>query len=165
MSVLVLGVGNILLEDEGIGVHVVQALSKRYAMPADVEVIDGGTSGMDLLDSIANREHLIIVDAVRTGDAPGTVVRLGSDEVPAFFRSKISPHQLGLSDLLAALELMEQSPKALTLIGVVPVRMGTGLGLSRPIAAKLDELVEMTVAELEAIGRAPAPMARTDTHG
>lgn len=85
-NVLVLGVGNILLSDEGIGVRVVEALQQRYRVPEGVEMVDGGTCGMDLLDLIAGRDHLILVDAVATGGPPGTVVRLEGDEIPALFR-------------------------------------------------------------------------------
>ena len=165
MSILVLGVGNILLEDEGIGVKVIEALEQLDRLPDGVDVVDGGTCGMDLLDVVADREHLIIVDAVKTGAPPGTVVVLRDDAVPAFFRTKISPHQLGLSDLLAATALMERSPARLTLIGIVPERMGTGLELSPGIAAKLEELLALTVEELATLGKHPQPAARTGTDG
>ena len=152
MTVLVLGLGNILLSDEGVGVRVVEALQARYRIPDGVDVIDGGTSGMDMLDLMANRDHLIVVDAVNTGEPPTTVIRLAGEDVPVFFQSKISPHQLGLSDVLAALRLLEWEPAGITLIGIVPAALDLGLELSPAIAAKLDDLVAMVRAELDTLG-------------
>ncbi|WP_207062106.1 HyaD/HybD family hydrogenase maturation endopeptidase [Motiliproteus sp. SC1-56] len=157
MSILVLGVGNILLTDEGIGVRVVEALEQRYRIPAGVEVMDGGTAGMELLASMADRDHVILVDAVNTGAAPGTLVRLVDDEVPALFKSKISPHQLGISDLLGVLTVTGEMPKRMTLFGVVPFSLETSTELSEAMQPKLDELVDLTVAELEALGHPLKP--------
>ena len=96
MRILVLGVGNILLTDEAIGVHIAEALAERYILPDYVEVMDGGTAGMELLDSMAGRDHLIITDAIVTAkSAPGTIRILRDEEVPALFTNKISPHQIG----------------------------------------------------------------------
>ena len=150
--VLVLGAGNILLSDEGIGVRVVEALQQRYRVPEEVEVLDGGTCGMDLLDVIAGRDRLILVDAVDTGSPPGTVVRLEDDQIPAVFRTRSSPHQLGLPDVLALLRLLEAAPARVTVIGVQPASLDIGLELTPPIAERLDVLVEMVAGELAAIG-------------
>ena len=152
MNVLVLGAGNILLSDEGIGVRVVEALQDRYQVPDAVEMLDGGTCGMDLLDVIAERDHLIIVDAVNTGSPPGTLVRLHDGQIPAVFRTKSSPHQLGLQDVLALLGLLETAPRHVTVIGVQPASLEIGLALTPAIAARLDELVEMVADELATLG-------------
>ncbi len=157
MSVLVLGIGNILLTDEGIGVRVVEALERRYRFPDGVEVADGGTAGMELLNMICDRDHLILIDAVNTGAAPGTVVSLVGDEVPALFRTRISPHQLGISDLLAVLSLTGELPKQLTLFGVVPYSLDTSTELSEQMLPKLEELVTLTVSELANLGFEPQP--------
>ena len=153
--VLVLGAGNILLSDEGIGVRVVEALQQRYRFPEEVEVLDGGTCGMDLLDVIAGRDHLILVDAVDTGSPPGTVVRLGDDQIPAVFRTRSSPHQLGLQEVLALLRLLDAAPARVTVIGVQPASLDIGLELTPRIAQRLDGLVEMVADELAAIGLPP----------
>ena len=165
MNTLVLGIGNILLQDEGIGVHVVQDLETGYRLAPGVEVLDGGTSGMDLLDMVADRDHLIVVDAVQTGDPPGTLVVLRDQQVRAFFRAKISPHQLGLSDLLAALALMERSPKRLSLVGMIPETMETGLELSATVAARRADMLAQVLAELEANGQGARALQRTGTAG
>jgi hydrogenase maturation protease len=150
--VLVLGAGNILLSDEGIGVRVVEALQRRCRFPEEVEILDGGTCGMDLLDIIAGRDHLILVDAVDTGSPPGTVVRLEGNQVPAVFRTKSSPHQLGLQDVLALLLLLDAAPAHVTVIGVQPASLDIGLELTPAIAARFDDMVEMVAGELAAIG-------------
>lgn len=152
MRVLVLGIGNILLQDEGIGVHVVQALQHRYQIPAEIELLDGGTAGMSLLEDLMDKDHVIIIDAVHTGEPPGTVVRLADEAVPVFLQQRISPHQLGLSEVLAALVLADKKPSHLVLVGVVPESMELSLEMTPTIEQKLDLLVNNVVAELTAIG-------------
>ena len=150
--VLVLGLGNILLQDEGVGVAVIERLQRRYRVPDEVELLDGGTSGMSLLDDIRNREHLIVVDAVRTGKPAGTEVVLTGEEVPAFLCNKVSPHQLALSDVLAALTLMNESPQQVTVVGMEPLSLETHLGLSDMVASRLQSLTERVIEHIEAAG-------------
>lgn len=152
MRIVVLGIGNILMTDEGIGPHAVTALERRYALPPEVEVIDGGTAGMELIRHLAGADHLIVVDSVRVHQPPATVVRMTGDAVPAFFRTKLSPHQVGLSDLLATLVVLGESPGSVTLIGVQPVSFDMSMELSPEVAAKLDTVVGMVVDELRALG-------------
>ena len=90
MRIVVLGLGNILLRDEGVGVRVVEALAARYVLPAMVEVVDGGTTGMELLDTLAGCDHLLVCDAVQTGAPPASVVKLADAEVPALFQARFS---------------------------------------------------------------------------
>ena len=155
MSVLILGIGNILLGDEGIGVRAVEALLERYDLPDEVEVIDGGTTGMGLLDLIAGRERVILVDAVKTGAQPGTIVRLEGHAIPPGLRQRISPHQQGIGDVLAVLTLLGDAPKELVVIGIEPADLDFGVGLSPVIEAELDALVAAVVAELSRCGLAP----------
>ena len=157
MRVVVLGVGNILLSDEGIGVHAVTELARRYDLPPEVEVIDGGTSGMDCLDQVAEADLLLIADCMRSRQAPGTITRLGGDRLQAFFKTKISPHQVGLSDVLATLTLHGLAPKQTVLIGVEPSSFALGMEPTAEIAAKLPALLDALVAELAAFGVAPLP--------
>jgi hydrogenase maturation protease len=152
MSVLVLGVGNILLTDEGIGVRTVESLLEKYQFSDDVDVVDGGTAGMELLEIIANKEHVILIDAVNTGAEPGTIVTLIDEEVPALFRSRISPHQLGISDLLGVMSITGETPKHFTLFGVVPFSMATGVELTSEMLPLKDILVNNVVTKLEALG-------------
>jgi hydrogenase maturation protease len=107
---LVMGVGNVLLSDEGVGVRIIEELEHRYRFPEEVEILDGGTSGIELLRFFDERDHLIIVDAVSADHPPGTVMRIEGADVPATFETRITPHQLGLSDLLATAKLTGQMP-------------------------------------------------------
>ncbi len=159
MGVVVLGIGNILLSDEGIGVRAVEELQRRFHLPETVTVIDGGTCGMELLDQLGNADPLIIVDAVRVGRAPGSVVVLSDDEIGAFFKTKISPHQVGISDVLATLHLAGTPPTRVVLIGVQPVSLETGMELTAEVAGRMDEVVALVAAELQAAGAAPTPKA------
>lgn len=148
----VLGIGNILLRDEGVGVRVVERLRQRFALPECVEVIDGGTAGMELIDYLSGRDLLVIVDAVRTRRPPGSLVRLTGGELPAFFRMRLSPHQTGLSEVLATLRLLDEAPKDIVLIGIEPMRLDAGLEMSREVAGRLDDMVDCVWAELERVG-------------
>lgn len=152
MKTLVLGLGNILLSDEGVGVRVVERLQASYALPEDVEILDGGTAGMDLLDAIAGREVLIVADAVRVDAPPGTVLRLEDDEVHAYFGARLTPHQLGLCDLLATLRLTDESPKRIVVVGIAPECLELGLELSDSADRACDYAVGEIVAELAALG-------------
>lgn len=153
MRAVVLGVGNILMSDEGVGVHAVTALEEGYVIPDEVEIIDGGTSGMDCLDRIADADLLLIADCMRSKDkAPGTITRLADDQINAWFKTKISPHQVGLSDVLAACCFHGISPKHVVLIGVQPESFETSMDLTPAIAAVMPRLLDQLVSELAAIG-------------
>lgn len=155
MKVVVLGVGNLILADEGVGVRVIEALQRDYRMPDGVTVIDGGTSGMELLEDLSHLDLLLVVDAVAAGQPPATLVTLRNGEVPAFFRRNLSPHAIGLSDVLASLEFMEAAPQEAVVIGVQPVSMELSTELTPRIAALVPTLVGQVVDELRAHGLAP----------
>jgi len=152
ITTLVIGVGNVLMQDEGVGVRAVELLESRYHLPRHVELIDGGTAGTELLEPMRGKERLIIADSVNTGAPPGTLVRLADEQVPAFFQTKISNHQLGISDLLAVLSVTNQAPRHVTIIGMVPYQMENRLGLSEASNQRLEEMVEMLVQELNMAG-------------
>ena len=153
--VLVLGMGNLLLEDEGLGIRALELLQQRYEFPPGVELLDGGTTGMGLLDDMSRREHVLVLDACQTGDPPGTLIRLADDQVPVYFSMRISPHQLGLSDVLATLELSGEKPAEVVVLGLVPHSLEMCLELSNVVAGKLDTLVAAAVAELVRLGYPP----------
>jgi hydrogenase maturation protease len=156
-SVLVLGLGNILLSDEGVGVRIVEALDASHELPDEVESLDGGTSGMELLDMVAGRDCLIVADAVNAAGPAGRVIRLENDDIRMLFETRFSPHQLGLSDMLAALRLIDEAPRRVIVIGVVPENLKTGLDLSPAAAGGRDAAVAMIVDELTRLGMAPTP--------
>ena len=125
---LVIGMGNVLMQDEGIGVRAVEELVNRYHIPTGVEVVDGGTTGMELFEPMRQADNLIIADAVNTGAPYGSLVRIANHEIPAFFQTKLSNHQLGVSDLLALLTLKGETPEQVTIVGMVPHSLENRLG-------------------------------------
>jgi hydrogenase maturation protease len=148
ISVLVLGIGNLVMSDDAVGVLVVQQLQLRYRFPNNVEVMDGGTLGLDLLPKLENITNLIIIDAVETGKEPGTCIRLCGEELPIALETKVSPHQMGLKDLLAVSGLMGHSPKEMVLIGVQPESIEMEIGLTAKVEAKLETLISNVLTEL-----------------
>ncbi len=146
--VVILGIGNILLGDEGVGVHAAAALKDRCVLPPGVEVIDGGTAGMELLEPLAGVDLLLVLDAVKARRAPGTLVCLAGAEVPVFFRSKLSPHQVSICDVLASLEFAGSPPRDLVLIGVEPQSIELGLEMTPTVAAHVGEMVDLAVRQL-----------------
>ncbi len=151
-NILIIGMGNVLMQDEGVGVRAVEELENRYHIPQQVLVVDGGTTGMELFDPIRHCDHLIVADAVNTGAPYGTLVRIADEEIPAFFQTKISNHQLGLSDLLGLLTLKGEGPQHVVLIGMVPHSLENKLGLTPEASAGLNAMVDMLVAELAELG-------------
>lgn len=133
MKPLILGVGNILLGDEGVGVRIAQALENLPEIQPHFDVIDGGTCGMELLDEMANRDYIIIIDAILANRKAGEVIVLYDEQVPVFFSRKISPHQLGICDVLSALKLTDEFPQNLCLIGVQPEILDPQIALSETV--------------------------------
>jgi hydrogenase maturation protease len=160
---LVLGLGNILLGDEGVGVRVVERLQELYQFPREVQVLDGGTLALDLLPYVEDTDRLLVIDALEMDAEPGTIARLEGDQVPAFLSVKVSPHQMGLADLLAAARLRDLFPKQLVLWGVQPATMEPGLELSSPVAAQVEVLVDRVLAELSQWGIEPRLRKSSET--
>jgi len=146
---LILGVGNLLMSDDGVGVHAVQRLEKQ-ALPPSVEVLDGGTCGLDLLQYFEDVDRLIVLDAANLGCQPGTIVRLAGDEVPAFLAIKVSPHEINLPELLFSAKLSGIYPREVVVLGMQPETIDLGVELSPPVAAQVDALVEQALAEIGA---------------
>ncbi len=152
ISVLVLGIGNLVMSDDGVGVLVAQRLQQEYHFPDNVEVIDGGTLGLDLLPKLENVTHLIMIDAVETGKNAGTCVRLYGQELPIALETKVSPHQMGLKDLLAVSELMGHLPEEMVLIGVQPGSIEMEIGLTSEVEAQLENIISNILVELNSWG-------------
>ena len=145
---VVLGVGNVLMADEGVGPHAITTLERRFETPGETLFIDGGCSAMELLDDMAGADLLLIVDAVASGKAPGTLVRLEGEEVPRFFTTKLSPHQVGIADVLATLSMIDEPPKETIIIGVEPSELTLRMELSAPVAAAMPSVIDEVVGEL-----------------
>jgi hydrogenase maturation protease len=151
-KVLVLGIGNLVMSDDGVGVKVVQQLQREYFFGENVEIMDGGTLGLDLLPKLEGIDHLIVVDAVETGREPGFCVRLVGEELPIALETKVSPHQMGLKDLLSVAQLLGHLPGDMVLIGVQPGSIEMDTELTPEVEAVLELLVKNVLDELEKIG-------------
>lgn len=156
LNIVVLGVGNVLMADEGVGVHAVTELEKKFKWPEHVRFVDGGTSTHELLGDLEDLDHLIVVDAVRAGKTPGSLVRLEGAAVPSAFTQKLSPHQTGISDLLATLTFIGRAPKQVVLWGVEPARLELDLTLSSEVTATMPALERGVLEELAKVGVTPA---------
>lgn len=155
MQTLILGVGNVLLGDEGIGIRIIEELENSYAFGTDIELLDGGTAGIELLRYIEGKDLLIIIDAMRAGHPPGTVFRVEGEDVPKKFMSKVSPHQIGLSDLLAAGILSNNIPQNIVLFGVEPESLATGIYITDTVKLSIPKIVAAILNELHSVGYPP----------
>ena len=145
-KILILGVGNLILKDEGVGVHAVRELEGRD-LPAHVEVIDGGTYLMDLLSVIQEAERIIVIDALKGGGEPGTIYRVTPDDLMAETERALSLHQVGLLEILGMVRQLGGDPHAV-IIGVEPKEIAWGMELTPEVAAKLPKVIEMVMEEL-----------------
>jgi hydrogenase maturation protease len=153
-EVLVLGIGNLLWADEGFGVRCVEMLAAEWQVPAGISVMDGGTQGLYLLPYVQAARRLIVFDAIDYGLEPGTLKRVEGDQVPRFMGAKkMSLHQTGFQEVIAAADLTGQLPEEMLLIGVQPEELDDYGGSLRPVVkARLGEAVDLAVAQLAAWG-------------
>lgn len=151
-KVVLIGLGNILLRDEGVGVQAIRAVQERCQWPSHLEIVDGGTAGLDLLPYIEGRDRVLFVDAVNFNREPGYIGVLENEEIPALFARKETLHHLGLLDVLAAAQLLGVAPREVCLIGIQPAVMETGLELSELLQARLELLVGRIIAKLQEWG-------------
>lgn len=157
---LVLGVGNVLLRDEGVGVAVSDRLGEDPAgLPVGTRVVDGGTLGLDLLPLIGDAGSLVLIDAVDLGREPGAIAVLRDDEIHAALAGHVSPHQVGIGDLIAAARLMGSLPARVSLIGIQPGSISIGLDLTDEVAAAVPRAVELARVEISAAGAGAAAAA------
>jgi hydrogenase maturation protease len=152
MAILVLGIGNSLMNDDALGVTAIEQLRERYHFPTGVSVVDGGTLGLDLLPMLEGVRKLLIIDAIDMGAAPGALFRLEGDEVPRAFASKLSVHQMGVQDLLAVAELQGHVPEELVVWGVQPGSIEMEMCLTPAVAAAMTPLLDGVVGELAGWG-------------
>jgi hydrogenase maturation protease len=152
VPLLVLGLGNVLLEDDGVGGAAVSLLLDRFDAPAGVRVFDGGTLGLSLLPYLEAADSVILVDAIRSDGAPGTVIRLDGDDVGPAVASRLSPHQVGVADLLDGARWLGRYPGRVVLLGLTPASMDLAVGLSPLVRASLPALVDRVVDEARTLG-------------
>jgi hydrogenase maturation protease len=154
--VRVLGVGNVLMGDDGLGPSVVRLLEARYTFSDDVEIVDAGTPGLDFTPFLSDAHAVVIVDTVQSDVPPGTIRLYRGDEI---FQGpppdRTNPHQPGLREALMAAELTDSRPEEVVLVGVVPSSTETGTALSETLRARLDEVIGAVVDELDRLGGRP----------
>jgi len=146
-GIVVLGVGNSIRTDDGLGIHALERLAKQPGLPAGVDLIEGGTKGLELACYAAEASKLLILDAVDVGEAPGTVVRFTGSDLANLPGGK-NVHELGLADLLLTLSLVAEQEQEIVVMGVQPAVIDWGTELSPVVEAALERLVEAAVAQL-----------------
>lgn len=153
MKVLIFGAGNLLLSDEGFGVHLVRYLDENYSFDDDVELYDGGTLGFMASYKLEEAERVYMVDVVTTPGEPGTLYRYEKDAfIGRTIPIKMSPHQLGIQEMLLLSEIRGRCPEQVTLFGVVPKSYEAGLELSPELTELLPKLAVIIQQELHADG-------------
>jgi hydrogenase maturation protease len=146
-SILVLGLGNPLLSDEGVGPRAIEALASFVVPSSGVELLDGGTAGLSLVPRVAAAGRLLVLDAVRAGRRPGSVLKLDGRALARDLASTTSPHQIGVADILSAAHLMG-GPEEVVILGIEPDTTEIGIGLSAPVEGALPKLVGEALAQL-----------------
>ena len=152
MSTVVLGLGNLLMQDDGLGVHTIRALREDFMWPEQVELVDGGTLGLDLLPLVTDSARLLIIDAMDMGSEPGTVMRLEGEDVPKAWAQKLSIHQAGVQDLLNIAYFQGWQPQKLVVLGIQPAAVTPGLGLTESVGGALPQLLQEVCGELTGWG-------------
>ncbi|MBC8456749.1 MAG: HyaD/HybD family hydrogenase maturation endopeptidase [Deltaproteobacteria bacterium] len=148
-KIVVLGVGNLLLADEGVGVHVANRLME-ITLPPEVEVIEGGTDGFSLMDVMMNADRLIVIDAVKGGAHPGSIYRFDIEDCSPYLDVyKTSVHQINILEVISLSRLIGHTPKT-TVIGIEPKSLKIGMELSPEIQAKIPKIIELIFSELGA---------------
>ena len=151
----ILGLGNILLQDEGFGVHFIRWFSERYRLPEAVDAIDGGTLGYVLLDILATCEHLIVIDVIRLQDRPGSLYRFTQNEMEIHMPPPTSAHEVKFSDVICKSELLGELPE-MTFLCIVPEKYGDmGIEMTAALQEKLPEMEKLLLKELAAHGIRP----------
>lgn len=162
----ILGVGNVLCTDDGLGPYAIKVLEAQFEFPEHVEVIDVGTPGLDFTPYLADARMVIVLDTIKVDEAAGTLRLLRDGEIVATPPpSRMSPHEPGLREALMATEFSDSSPEEILLIGVVPESTGQGTRLTDAVRSAVPQVVEAVMMELERLGQAPVrrdPPAKLD---
>ncbi len=153
-SVVVLGIGNVLLTDEGVGVAAVERLKEEWSFPANVELFDGGVTGLvGLMPIIEDCDHLIVLDAVLGKGEPGSVARYTLEDFKLTVPKKLSSHDVGFVECVTIAEVNGYTPDSVTVIGVIPEDYQTwGMELTETVRSALDQMIDLTIQELNKLG-------------
>lgn len=156
--VRVLGLGNVLMTDDGFGPWVVEHLKAHFEFPASVEVVDLGTPGLDLVPYLADADTVVVIDTVKSTGAPGELRRYRLDQILANPpQPRLSPHDPGLKDTLLTLTLAGRAPREVIVVGAIPARVAMGNALTPVLQAAVAPAARIVVDELVALGIEPSP--------
>jgi len=144
----IIGIGNTLYSDEGVGVHLIPYLNEVLPEIPNIEIIEGNTDGMKLLGPVEDADYLIIIDAINAGKKPGTVITIRDEEIPKYFGVKMSIHQIGFQEILFAARLRDKLPEKMVMFGVQPESFELGLELSETVKNKVPEVVNLVVEQI-----------------
>lgn len=161
---VVLGLGNLLLGDEGFGIHAVWHLLELLDHEYPVEFVDGGVLGLDLLPLVEDCSHLLVLDIVDSGMPAGTVLELARAEIPTYHGIKLSEHQVGFQEVLAVAKFREHYPTYFHLVGVQPDKLSPGVELSPKVKAALPEAARRAKSVLQTWFQMEHWHAEPDTH-
>lgn len=149
----ILGIGNLLMRDEGFGVHFIEHLKQNYTIPENVSILDGGTAGIMLSPFIEDADILYVIDTVAIRKEPGSIQRFSDNDVrTGNIQIRMSPHQVGLLDILALCKLRDRAPEKTEMITVVPKELDVGIGLSSTLEPKIAEVASLLVKDLARYG-------------
>lgn len=154
---IVIGVGSPLMGDDGIGLVALEALRSGWDFEPALELLDGGTWGMNLLPFIESASRVLLLDAIQARREPGELIRLEGDEIPRFFATKLSPHQIDLKEVLALAELRGTLPEQLVVLGLEPAVIEMSATLSEPVEKAMPELLARVIGQLEDWGYETSP--------
>ena len=154
-DVTILGVGNVILRDEGFGVRVAEYLDAHYEFPENVQIVDGGTLGIELTQYITGTNKLLVIDSINGGAEPGTLFRFHNDAVMDHFQEKVSAHEVGIQDVLALLTVAGHKIPEVIVIGAQPYDLEAGVELSDGMQKLLPQVVAQALDELKAWGIEP----------
>jgi hydrogenase maturation protease len=158
---VVLGAGSPLMGDDGLGIEVLAAIAEKWVESPDLRFLDGGIWGMRLLPHIEEADRLLVIDAVRVDAPPGTLVRVEREDIPRHLRTKISTHQIDLSEVFAVAELRGNFPSDAVVLGIEPVRIDAYMEISPEVMATVPFLIEAVERQLEAWGHELVPRTAT----
>jgi len=149
---VVIGVGNPLMGDDGLGIEVLERLRLGWSFRPSLDLLDGGTWGLNLLPHVESAGRVMFIDAINVGREPGILVELEAEEIPRFLARKLSPHQIDVKEVLALAELRGTLPEELCAIGLQPESVEMSTSLSAPVAAGVDRLIERVIERLRGWG-------------
>ena len=147
-KIAVLGIGNLIMQDEGVGIHVIRKLENEYTFQPEIELIDGGTSGSELYGFFEDNDKMIIVDAVNFDEEPGFIGSIEKDDILKRLNTKMSMHNLGLTDVLSHVKLLDIEPSEIFLVGIQPAVIELHDELSEIVSERVDRILEVIFMKL-----------------